>query len=71
MSQEVETCQRCGSTNLRLQEMDLKSPFSQVLKCLECGSVILIPRKEASPGITEMAHSANEAVKRDWRVLAE
>ena len=64
--QAAEVCQRCGSTDLLIQEMNYgRSELSQVLKCKTCGSETLIPWRETIPVKEERQE------KRDWRVLVE
>ena len=72
MIQEVEVCQRCGSSDLSIEDLDYgKSSFSQILRCKTCGLDVLIPRREA-PQRTESSQAIHETpTKRDWRVLVE
>jgi uncharacterized Zn finger protein len=73
MMKPIEVCGRCGSSDLVLKETDYRSPFCQVLKCKECGTETLIPRREAAPNIIEPPHAAEVQegqVRKDWRALA-
>ena len=71
MIQELDACQRCGSTDLELRDLDSgRSSLSQVLKCNVCGTEILIPWREKIK-LVEGAQIEEEHVKKDWRVLAE
>lgn len=66
----TEICQRCGSTDLSLKDLDSgRSPFSQILKCNACGVETLIPRRNETPRV-QMPDMLEEPVKKDWRVLA-
>ncbi|MCL5408125.1 MAG: hypothetical protein M1518_02015 [Candidatus Thermoplasmatota archaeon] len=70
--QEIEACQRCGSSDLSIEDLDFgKSSFGRILRCKTCGLDVLIPRREA-PKRTESSQAIHETpTKKDWRVLME
>jgi ribosomal protein L40E len=57
---QVETCRRCGSTDLfvlNIPHTGWGNAYSQILKCRACGHEELIPRKKIEED--------------DWRGLAK
>ena len=72
LKQESDACQRCGSKDLELRDLDHgRSSFSQILKCNACGTETLIPWREKIQEPEAEQSTEEEQAKRDWRVLAE